>query len=148
MTDSSQLALASLLKAHSTLTLATVDPAGQPMAASLFYVADEALNVYWVSGASSRHSRNLAHSPRAALTVHNTTWTWTAIAGVQMEGAVARVPPGPAWQAAWERYLAKFPFVGEFEAVVARSNLYRFSPTWARLIDNAQGFGHKEEMRF
>lgn len=141
-------ALASFLAAHSTLTLATVDPDGRPMAASLFYVSDEALSVYWVSGASSRHSRNLEHNPRAALTVHNTTWTWTEIAGVQMEGTVAVVAPGVAWQAAWDRYLLKFPFVEEFEAVVARSNLFHFSPAWARLIDNGQGFGHKDEVRF
>ena len=141
-------ALATFLSAHSTLSLATVGPDGQPLAASLFYVSDAGLSVYWVSGPQSRHSRNLEHNPRAALTVHNTTWTWTEIAGVQLEGSVAVVAPGPAWQAAWDRYLLKFPFVGDFQAEVSRSNFYHFTPAWARLIDNTQGFGHKEELRF
>jgi uncharacterized protein YhbP (UPF0306 family) len=83
-----------------------------------------------------------------ALTVHNATWTWTEIAGVQMEGDVAIVAAGPAWQAAWDRYLQKFQFVEEFQAEVSRSNFYVFTPVWARLIDNKLGFGHKEELAF
>ncbi|MGH2522511.1 MAG: pyridoxamine 5'-phosphate oxidase family protein, partial [Anaerolineales bacterium] len=71
------------LAAHSTLTLATLNPDGQPMAASLFFVADAELNLYWVSGPRSRHSLNLEKNARAAVTVHNETWTWTEIAGVQ-----------------------------------------------------------------
>lgn len=143
-------AICNFLSAHSTLTLGTVDAQGRPMAASLFFVSDAALNVYWVSGAHSRHSLNLAASPypRAALTVHNTTWTWTEIAGVQLEGTVSVVPAGPAWQAVWDRYLVKFPFVGEFQAEVSRSNFYHFIPVWARLTDNSRGFGHKEEVHF
>ncbi len=140
--------LAAFLTSHSTLSLATVDAHGQAMAASLFFVSDAALSVFWVSGAHSRHSQNLAHNPRAALTVHNTTWTWTEIAGVQMEGTVTVVAPGPDWQAAWDLYSQKFPFVGDFAAEVSRSNFYYFRPAWARLIDNGQGFGHKEELRF
>lgn len=141
-------ALAALLETQSTLTLATVDPAGRPMAASLFFVSDAELNLYWVSGAHSRHSRNLAHNPRAALTVQNATWTWTEIAGVQLEGTVVVVGAGAAWQAVWEHYLLKFPFAGDFQAEVSRSNFYHFTPAWARLIDNGRGFGHKAEVTF
>jgi uncharacterized protein YhbP (UPF0306 family) len=143
-----QAAIATFLQNHSTLSLATVNPDGQPLAASLFFVSDAALNVYWVSGAHSRHSRSLEHTPRAALTVHNATWSWKDIAGVQLEGQVAVVPPGAAWQDVWARYLLKFPFVGDFQAEVSRSNFYHFTPAWARLIDNGLGFGHKEEVSF
>src|SRR5687767_5110152 len=97
-------AIAKFLASHSTLTLATVDAGGQPMAASLFFVSDDALSVYWVSSANSRHSRNLALNPRAALTVANTTWRWAEIAGVQMEGVVTVVAAGEAWQTVWDRY--------------------------------------------
>lgn len=141
-------ALTGFLAAHSTLTLATLGPDGQPMAASLFYAADEAGVVYWVSAASTRHSRNLAEHPRAAVTVHAATWQWTEIAGVQLEGTVGVVPAGAPWQAAWALYAAKFPFAAGFEAELARSNFYALTPRWARLIDNAQGFGHKDELVF
>lgn len=142
-------AIQNFLAAHSTLTLATVSAEGQPMAASLFFVSDAALNLYWASGAKSRHSFNVNHRPRVAVTVHNAAWSWTEIAGVQMEGEAAALSAGPDWQAAWELYLAKFPFVKQdFEAEISRSNFYRFTPRWARWIDNARGFGHKEEITF
>jgi uncharacterized protein len=146
MAAATRTAIAKFLAAHSTLTLATVDAQGQPMAASLFFVSDAALNVYWVSGAHSRHSVNVAANPRAALAVHGSYWSWMEIAGVQMEGTVAVVPPGAAWQEVWQGYLAKFPFAAEFQAEMSRSNFYHFTPVWARLTDNGQGFGHKEEI--
>ena len=146
MSVDTRTVIANFLAAHSTLTLATVDSEGRPMAASLFYVSDGVLNVYWVSGPQSRHSRNLATNPRAAVTVHGSYWSWTQIAGVQLEGTVAVVPAGAAWQEVWDRYLAKFPFVSEFQAEVSRSNFYHLSPEWARLTDNGQGFGHKDEI--
>ena len=136
------------LALHSTLTLATVSPAGQPMAASLFFVEDAHLKLYWVSGPKSRHSQNLQANLQAAITIQNATWSWMEIAGVQMEGETYVLQAGAEWQAVWELYLAKFPFVHEFEAEVHRSNFYEFIPRWARWIDNAQGFGHKEEMKF
>ncbi len=139
-------AIAAFLDAHSTMTLATLGPDGRPLAASLFYASNEALRVYWVSGAQSRHSRALQQNPRVAMTVHNETWSWAEIAGVQLEGRVVVLPAGPTWQAAWERYLAKFPFAQEFQAEVSRSNFYELTPSWARLIDNGQGFGHKQEV--
>ena len=65
-----------------------------------------------------------------------------------MEGTVGIVPPGPAWQAAWELYRAKFAFVDEFQAEISRSNFYVFTPRWARLVNNSLGFGHKDEFEF
>mgnify|MGYP001602152317 CR=1 FL=1 len=56
-----------------------------------------------------------------------------------MEGKVRVVQTGPERQAVCERYLAKFPFAREFEAEVARSTFYCFTPRWARLVDNARG---------
>jgi uncharacterized protein YhbP (UPF0306 family) len=142
----SLLAIRNFLAQHSTLTLATVSAEGHPMAASLFFAEDDDLNLYWVSGVGSRHSLNLSANPSAAVTVHRATWSWREIAGVQMEGEVAALRAGAETAAAWDRYRAKFPFVGEFEAEVARSTFYCFQPRWARWLDNAQGFGHKEEV--
>ena len=44
--------------------------------------------------------------------------------------------------AAYRRQIAVSP---ELEGLLARSAMYRFTPTWARLIDNRHGFGHKRE---
>ena len=133
------------LAAHSTLTLATVNVHGQPEAAPLFFAADDD-TLIWVSGSKSRHSRNIAATGKAAVTVHNDVWNWTEIAGLQMEGEVNLIPLGPAREHAWEAYKAKFPFVVEFEDEVLRSEFYRFVPKWIRLIDNSVRFGYKEEI--
>jgi uncharacterized protein len=145
--EGTRAAIAAFLAAHSTLTLATLGPLGQPMAASLFFAADPQLRLYWASGPNSRHSQNAARQPTVAVTVHNETRTWTEIAGVQMEGKVGVVAAGPDWRAAWNVYLAKFPFAHEFQAEISRSNFYVFTPFWVRLIDNRRGFGHKEEIQ-
>jgi uncharacterized protein YhbP (UPF0306 family) len=141
-------AVREFLSSQSTLTLATLGDDGRPMAASLFFVSDDDLCLYWVSGPASRHSHNVRQRADVAVTVHNQTWSWMEIMGVQMEGRVSVIPAGDEWHAVWERYLAKFPFVREFEAEVSRSNFYRFTPRWARLINNKAGFGHKDEITF
>ena len=141
-----QAAVAAFLAAHSTLTLATVDAGGQPMAASLFFVSDGELRLYWVSSPGSRHSQNLARQPLAAVTIHNETWSWTEIAGVQMQGEARPLPPGPEQQAALALYLAKFPFAAQFASELARSDVFCFVPAWVRRIDNGRGFGHRQEL--
>lgn len=133
------------LAKHSTLTLATTTADGLPQAAPLFFAAADDGSLLFVSGAKSRHCLNIAANGRAAVTVYGETWNWNEIAGVQMEGTVSAIPAGPEREAAWESYKAKFPFVVEFEDEVSRSNFYRFTPRWVRLIDNSLRFGYREE---
>jgi uncharacterized protein YhbP (UPF0306 family) len=133
------------LASHSTLTLATVNPAGQPEAAPLFFAVDDDTLIF-LSGAKSRHSANVAAEGRAAVAVYGETWDWREIAGLQMEGIVSLVPAGHGRARAWEVYKAKFPFVVEFETEVSRSEFYRFEPHWIRLIDNSVSFGFREEI--
>jgi uncharacterized protein YhbP (UPF0306 family) len=140
--------IAQLLARQSTLTLATLEPSGLPMAASLFFAADPGLNLYWTSSSKSRHSQNLSRDPHVAITVHTATWSWRAISGLQFEGEAAEIAPGTEWQSALDLYLSKFPFAKEFEAELSRSSFYRFTPRWGRLIDNSRGFGYKEEISF
>ena len=138
--------IAAFLAAHSTLSLATLGASGSPMAASLFFAADDELRLYWLSAGTSRHSKNLVQKPAVAITIHNETRSWADIAGVQMKGQAAVVPAGGSWQIAWALYVTKFPFVAEMQAEVAKSNFYVFTAAWMRLIDNRIGFGHKEEI--
>jgi uncharacterized protein YhbP (UPF0306 family) len=138
--------IAGLLGAQSTLSLATLGASGDPMAASLFFAAADDLRLYWLSAGTSRHSLNLARRPTAAVTIHNQTWAWPEIAGVQMQGQASLVAPGEPWQAAWTLYAAKFPFVTGMQAEVMKSSFYVFTASWMRLVDNRLGFGHKEEI--
>lgn len=63
-----------------------------------------------------------------------------------------RLPPltGAERAAGWRVYLSRFPFVAESERLrhaLERTTLWELRPDWLRLIDNGQGFGHKEEWR-
>jgi uncharacterized protein YhbP (UPF0306 family) len=138
--------LQAYLAARSTLTLATAGPGGAPQAADLFFVADQALNLYFVSSPGSRHSRALISDPQVAATVHAETWEWQAISGLQLEGRV-RALDGAEREAALARYSAKFPFVERFAVELAASACYCLTPDWLRWLDNSRGFGHRVEWR-
>ncbi len=133
------------LSKHSTMTLATINVDGKPQSCPLFFASDDDTLIFF-SSPKSRHSLNIAENGKAAVTIHNETWNWEEIAGVQMEGEVHIIPVGHARDHAWEIYKKKFPFVVDFEAEVSRSELYRFTPKWIRLIDNSVSFGYREEI--
>jgi uncharacterized protein YhbP (UPF0306 family) len=127
------------------MSLATVSTTGEPHAAAVYFVSDQALQLYFFSDPDSQHGRDVAQNPRAAVSIFPECEGWQDIRGVQMRGQVHGVMPGDQWERAWQRYLDKFPFVKELKAVVAQNALYVFSPHWIRLIDNRRGFGFKEE---
>jgi 4-hydroxy-3-polyprenylbenzoate decarboxylase len=127
------------------LTLATSDTDGTPHAAPVYFAADAGGRLYFFSDPDSQHARNLLANPRAAAAIHPLVSGWQAIRGLQLRGSVRPIPPGPEWDAAWDCYLAKFPFVEQLKESVTRSTLYAFEPDWVRWMDNRKGFGYKEE---
>ena len=145
ITDAQRAEVAAFLKKHTTLTIATVDREAWPQAASVFYASDDALQLYWVSGEKSRHSQNLERVSRIAVTIHNETWDWRDIHGVQIEGQARRVIDPDETDRAWALFRDKFPFTAEFTDQIARSSFYVLKPQWLRLIDNSKYFGHREE---
>ena len=137
--------VSAFLQKRATLTIATVDREGWPQAADLFYVSDDRLNLYIVSGEKSRHAMNLGRVSRVAVTVHNDTWDWRDIQGVQIEGE-ARVMSDPDERDhAWSLFRAKFGFTSEFVDQIVRSSFYAVTPKWVRLIDNTLRANHREE---
>lgn len=151
--------LRAFLAAHNTMTVATVGPQGEPQAAAVFYAADEQLNLYFLSSPSSRHSQNLLRDARVAATIHADGQAWKEIRGLQIEGIVQQVE-GPLMLAqAVRTYGGRFDFLrgllgdaaegpAALRGPVASSRFYVLRPAWIRLIDNSQGFGHKEEFTF
>lgn len=131
--------------ALTTMTLATVGSDGEPHAAAVYFAVDEALHLYYFSETGSQHAQDTAHDPRAAVAIHADMANWQEIHGLQIRGLVRAVSSRPEWQAAWQLYREKFPFVVDLEEVITANQMYAFSPTWIRLVDNRQGFGNKRE---
>jgi uncharacterized protein YhbP (UPF0306 family) len=137
------------LAAHTTLTLATIAKDGRPQAAALFFAEMEDLSLVFISERKTRHSQHIKRDSRVAATIYADGQAWQSIQGVQLEGRCAALS-GQAAKTARRVYLAKYPFIGQNKFLAAMLNLvtfYRIEPTWIRLIDNSQGFGHKEELR-
>ncbi len=137
--------VAELLNGQTTLSLATTSEDGAPHVAPLFYLAGDALDLYWLSSARSSHSRNLKRSPSAAVTVYSPARDWKETRGVQMRGVVSIVTSRSERRKIVEAYCERFHLGLLFNAQIVRSRLYRFRPEWVRYLDNTERFGYKFE---
>ena len=141
--------VAACLADHNVMTLATQGPDG-PWASAVFYAwADGAL--IFLSAPTTRHGRNLALDPRCAATIHDDTSDWKAVKGIQLEGRVERLD-GDFAKRARTRYAEKFPIVSPLAKIppaiaeaLAKIAWYQLVPTRMYYIDNAKGFGHRDE---
>ncbi|TAK52832.1 MAG: pyridoxamine 5'-phosphate oxidase [Betaproteobacteria bacterium] len=139
------------LRAHHVMTLATHGGEG-PWAAAVFYVND-AFTLYFLSAPKSRHSMNLVGHPRVAAAIQEDYADWPGIKGVQLEG-VADGLSGDEEKRARALYGEKFPVVGRLSqapaaivAALAKVRWYRVVPQRLHFIDNALGFGHRDELQ-
>lgn len=144
--DDVQRRLWELLERESTLALATVVD-GRPSVAPLFYVPWGGA-LCWLSAPSSRHSRAVALEGHAAAAVYVSTFDWEGIQGAQLEGRVEVVEDPWEREAILVAYRRRFGLDDSFGPIIGKSLLYRLLPTWARLLDNASGFGGKAEVRW
>ena len=146
MNDDTFQIVREFLNTQSTMALATVNANGQPETAPLFYVADDRLNLYWLSATHVRHSVNLATNSRVSATVYPAVWHWNDISGVQVEGTASLIHDERMREQILLLYLRKFQLPPEFDAAIAASSLYVLRPTWLRWVDNSVKFGHKAEI--
>jgi uncharacterized protein YhbP (UPF0306 family) len=54
-------------------TISTIDEAGKPWAAPVWYVFDEDYNIYWWSPTEAQHSRNISANPTVYVTIFDST---------------------------------------------------------------------------
>ena len=160
-TDSpaSTVPLNTFLQSETVLTLSVNDDQG-PWTAPVLYVADEALNLYFLSSSSTRHIASLPEDGRIAASMYSDyKGDWLGICGVQMEADISQVDEAGRAAAA-AAYFQRFPEVkalidnpaNEQEkrigAAFAKSHFYRVTPTFLRFINNADGFSSRNEWRF
>lgn len=137
-----------LLESQSTLTLATVDENGHPIATPLFFfLRDDDLTLYWLSSADSRHSANLRARRQVAIAVYASVNRWEKIRGVQMEGTVNEVPDPVLRREILAGYRRRFRLGMLMSAAISQATLYAFRPNWLRYSDNSRGFGYRDEMQ-
>jgi uncharacterized protein YhbP (UPF0306 family) len=132
-----------------TACVATCDASLGPHAANVQFVSDAAWRLYWVSSTEARHSRDLAHDDRAAVTIYGHDDRAEHIHGLQMHGHAAIIGDPDERRHARSLYVAKFAFILDNPALdraVEAQAFYRLTPAWLRWIDNRRGFGWKREL--
>src|SRR5688572_11213583 len=97
----------SFLTAHSTMALATLAD-GMPQSTPLFYVSDDAMNLYWLSAPDSRHSANVTLNANVSATIYQQVWQWKDIRGIQVEGTASLVTDERIREQILTLYLRKF----------------------------------------
>lgn len=127
-----------------TLALATTDDAGQPHTANVNFVADDDLNLYFLSAPDSAHSLHVAKRPRIAACGYPSFRLPKNIKGFQLKG-LCEQRPAEHWNTHWKLFCRKFPYAIPFKKLARREEFYRISPDWLRLIDNSVKFGFKME---
>ena len=144
--------IADYLRAHHTMTVATMAPTGNaPHAASVFYVVDDSLRLTFLSKTTSLHACHMGEQAQVAVTVSEDYAEWTRIQGVQLWGTV-RLLRGVEEAAALLRYLSRFPFVRDLlGSPMARGRLrdigvYLVEPERAGFTDNTRGLFGRETL--
>src|SRR6266513_288971 len=153
MSDALKQQIVDYLKSHNTMTLATC--AGDvPWAATVFFASDD-LRLYFFSAPESRHCQNLTVNQRVAVTIQEDYKDWREIKGIQLEGSVALVDGVVEKAKAMAIYAIKYPDViklftnpdsGVFYKAFLKVKFYCVTPDKVFFIDNAQGFGKRQEL--
>ncbi len=147
MNNDLRAAALAYLQQHHVVTLATC-AAADLWAAAVFYV-NSGFDLIFLSAAHTRHAQNIASNPQVAATIQQDYADWREIKGVQLEGSVQQLT-GAAREMAIALYKTRFPFLQDAPPPVQRAfdqvNWYRLTPTRLYLIDNSQGFGHRDQV--
>jgi len=140
------------IQSHNTTTLGTCRD-GSPWNATVFYASDH-IQLYFFSAPDSRHCENLEVNARVAATIQEDYKDWREIKGIQLEGTVERIDSMVAKGKALAIYARKYPEViklfmdpssGVFHKAFLKVKFYRILPERIYYIDNAQGFGKRQE---
>ncbi len=107
----------------------------KPWACSVHFLADDDLNLYWMSVTDCRHSEDIAANPcaAAAIAVH----TEMPLIGVQIEGTVDQLEFAdyePILHKYAERH-SRDDFVGNALSGKVPFKLYRLTPTLISIFD-------------
>jgi hypothetical protein len=141
---------------HYTISIATAAKE-ESWSASVFYVSDQKLNIYFISFDESKHIQGILKNKRVSATINQDVSDWMQIKGLQLQGVAYKVPEQHR-KNILNAYRQKFDSIHELldlpktddEKKIAKQfnsiSLFCFEPHWIRLLDNSLGFGSKEEI--
>ena len=81
-----------LIDTNNYMVLGTADASGTPWTTPVFFSPDGHSEFYWVSGRSTRHSRNIAGRPEVSLAIFDSRCAIGTAEAVYMSATAAEVP--------------------------------------------------------
>jgi uncharacterized protein YhbP (UPF0306 family) len=118
------------------MQIATVSD-GQPWICTVFYVADNDLNLYWLSWPSRRHSQEIATHKKVAAAIP--IKYDKPVIGLQIEGEAVEVTDAETIAMVMKKYTTKYnagkDFYNNFIAGKNKHHLYRIQPKLFVLFD-------------
>lgn len=135
MTEHHQQIVRSILAENRYMTLATTD-GSRPWATTVEYVADDDLQLYFVSSTTSRHGHNIGAASPISVSIFDSTQPSMTGRGIQIDGTAHRLDgdDNPAHTIAGRADLpAKLPDLAPGIAA------YRITPQRMYIPDPAQG---------
>jgi uncharacterized protein len=130
-------AMSHFLKKHHVMSLAVSD-SKEVWVAHCFYAYDSERNwIVFTSDDETRHVKMMETEKNVSVSVALETRVIGKIQGIQMSGIVWH-PVDKEYDKAMIIYLKRFPY-----AAVMKTSFWIFSPGYAKMTDNALGFGKK-----
>jgi uncharacterized protein YhbP (UPF0306 family) len=124
------------LKTGSFMQIATVSPGG-PWIATVYYVLDNDLNLYWLSWPTRRHSQEIAADNRVAAAI--AIKTDKPVIGTQMSGTAEVVTDLAVIESVMKDYILKYDsghtFYEKAKAGDNQHHMYRLKPEAFVLFD-------------
>ncbi|HUD07119.1 MAG TPA: pyridoxamine 5'-phosphate oxidase family protein [Candidatus Saccharimonadales bacterium] len=113
---------------------------GQPWCCTVYYVADNELNLYWLSLPTRRHSREIDDNNRVAVAIPVKFVLGEKVVGVQAEGSAEHVPSSEKSRDIAKLYAKKFnrgdQWVDDYCSGKTDHKLYKFTPEKFVIFDD------------
>ncbi len=141
-----KLKISTYLQNHRKITLATVNPQGNPVAHTVEYVPDGAA-VYFATKKDTRKAQNIKQNGNVAYTVDEDYKDWMKIQGIQMEGTASVVTGDEEVNRVFGLYIERFPFVADFPPNPDLIFI-KVEPRVAYFLDYEKGFAHRDHVTY
>lgn len=135
----------SFLGSHAVGVLATLSPAGEPHARTVYYVSNSALEVFFLTLSGTRKVEDINDNHRAAFVVSDEVVPKT----LQIEGIISELTDTAEIDTVVKKLMDIFTSKGEHFAPLAhldsgRVLFYKLSPEWVRWGDFTKSEGTDE----
>lgn len=142
--------VAGYLSSAKMMQLATIN-GGEPWICTVYFVADESRNIYWISKPERRHSKEILQNSKVAVAIPVKFVPGEDVVGLQITGVAQEVSDAAEIQKALRLYADKFSrgeeFYSEFVAGKNPHKLYRVKPTSIVLFDEENFDEPRQELK-